>query len=823
MSMLIQYYRQNLDTQSIIRLCVCLCIALLLFVSTLSLSAEDGVIPDEDQEATTTLPVTPTITSATAVNVQAEIAALSQEVKQLQDAGRHQDARMLMDKILQLMPNDITTKKALRKYGVERQDAAFDYHVQQQLLTVEAHSHLLRAEHLAEKKLITKALVELDVAQNLHSRIEGGLSGDALQRLQDLQQQLVVESEQQSAEQREEARLDNQQTLVEQVEAKSRRVKNIFDQRLLRITTLVKKGLYEEALSYCRNLVRDYPGDGVADAMFLEVLNLSHEQRALSYKEKIIELKKEIQHQQHDSLRPKAWDGWPVFADDWQDRIENRDVSYYEVTLPDWQLELANKLKERMDVNFEDMDIGDALDFLSSRLGVNIVVDPDIRSDGMTVSINARNMTTSNILNWLAEQVDSQWQYFNEAVYFGAEQESEVIIRIYDVSQVIFVPQDFPGIVMELSSDQTGGGGSLFADDAFADDSDGVAPEDLIDLLQETVDPLGWEDHDDWGITIRGTVLMVTTTANTHLLIQDFINALRDTNDIQVNISAKWLTISDNFMEEIGINWQNDGGFPGLAGPGLQPGRAHSEHEYTGNVNNVLPGTAMELAQSVVGKGLNLHLAFLGAVQALGIFEAVEARQKGRILEHIDLTVKNGSRANAFIGRSVAYIGDYDVETGTGGTGFTISRLDPVISVLNVGATMDIKPFVSSDRKYVTLDLKPDFARVSFNIADIVALQPYNLGGNTVLLVDQYFPLELPVIRMNRVRTRVMIPDRGTVLVGGFKKHLEQNSYAQIPVLGNIPFIGRIFGRRGIYESRESLYLSVGAKIILYPELEALQ
>ena len=98
-----------------------------------------------------------------------------------------------------------------------------------------------------------------------------------------------------------------------------------------------------------------------------EVLNLSHEQRALSYKEKIIELKKEIQHQQHDSLRPKAWDGWPVFADDWQDRIENRDVSYYEVTLPDWQLELANKLKERMDVNFEDMDIGDALDFLSSR------------------------------------------------------------------------------------------------------------------------------------------------------------------------------------------------------------------------------------------------------------------------------------------------------------------------------------------------------------------------------------------------------------------------------------------------------------------------
>lgn len=795
----------------------------LLGCALLSVSAED-----HGETVAETVVAQTGAASKDARGVQIEIAALRQEIVQLQTAGRFKDARHLMDKILQLVSrtsHERLTETEVQRYTREHSQAdnVLDYHIQQQLLTVEAHGHLLRAEHLAEKGETIAALSELDAAENVHRRILGGLSEAALQRASDLRARLSGRREQDFLQQREQARQHNQQHLLNLVEQKKRRAQNIFEQRLLRITTLVTKGLYEEALSYCRNLVRDYPGDGVADAMFVEILNLAHVQRALSYKERMSDIKKEIKQRYHETLIPKAWNGWPVFADDWNERITSRDISYYQVTLPDWQLALMNKIKERMDVSFEEIDIGEALDFLSSRMGINIVVDPDVRSSGMTVTVHARHMTMANVLSWLAQQVDSQWGYFNEAVYFGATQESATITRIYDVSQVIFVPQDFPGVEMNLRagiSGNGGGGASMFANNGLDSDDEGVAPEDLIDLIQETVSPSAWEEYDDWGISVRGTVLMVSATEHTHLLVQDFINALRSSNDIQVHISAKWLNIADDFIEEIGLNWKNDGNFPTVTGSGISSNRVQDNFAFNADVSNVLPGTPTDLAQGIIGKGLNLHFAFLNAIQSLVAFEAIQARQKGRVLDHIDLTTTNGSRANAFMGRTIAYISDYDVQTGSNGGGY----LDPVIGQVSAGMTLDIQPFVSSDRKYVTLDLSPDFATVEFTIANIVALQSFfSTNGRAGIPVQIFYPVELPTLHINRVRTRVTIPDRGTVLAGGFKKHLNQNSYAQIPVLGNIPFLGRLFGRRAIYESHQSLYLSVGAKIILYPELEALQ
>jgi type II secretory pathway component GspD/PulD (secretin) len=66
-----------------------------------------------------------------------------------------------------------------------------------------------------------------------------------------------------------------------------------------------------------------------------------------------------------------------------------------------------------------------------------------------------------------------------------------------------------------------------------------------------------------------------------------------------------------------------------------------------------------------------------------------------------------------------------------------------------------------------------------------------------------------------------MIPDGGTVLVGGFGAHIEQQMSAKIPFLGHIPFLGRLFGKRGRYSDRSQLYLLTTVHIINYEELEA--
>jgi type II secretory pathway component GspD/PulD (secretin) len=42
-----------------------------------------------------------------------------------------------------------------------------------------------------------------------------------------------------------------------------------------------------------------------------------------------------------------------------------------------------------------------------------------------------------------------------------------------------------------------------------------------------------------------------------------------------------------------------------------------------------------------------------------------------------------------------------------------------------------------------------------------------------------------------------------------------------VPLLGSIPFLGRLFGARGRYADRTKLYLMSTVSIINYPELEA--
>ena len=144
-----------------------------------------------------------------------------------------------------------------------------------------------------------------------------------------------------------------------------------------------------------------------------------------------------------------------------------------------------------------------------------------------------------------------------------------------------------------------------------------------------------------------------------------------------------------------------------------------------------------------------------------------------------------------------------------------ISLPDPTVETLNYGLSVNIQPFIDASRQYVTADLQPIATDVSFIIERVFF--PYTING---FVFSSTFPLELPTLEVKQGSTRVMIPDRGTVLVGGLDRGLEQNTDSGVPLLSHIPFVGRLFGKRGRYSLRQSLYLSVTARIILNDEEE---
>lgn len=81
----------------------------------------------------------------------------------------------------------------------------------------------------------------------------------------------------------------------------------------------------------------------------------------------------------------------------------------------------------------------------------------------------------------------------------------------------------------------------------------------------------------------------------------------------------------------------------------------------------------------------------------------------------------------------------------------------------------------------------------------------------------------LPDKSTNRITSRVTIPDGEIFIIGGLARENESVAVSKIPILGDLPIIGRLFQSRGSSKSRDNLYVLLTAHIIDDPENEDLR
>jgi type II secretory pathway component GspD/PulD (secretin) len=92
--------------------------------------------------------------------------------------------------------------------------------------------------------------------------------------------------------------------------------------------------------------------------------------------------------------------------------------------------------------------------------------------------------------------------------------------------------------------------------------------------------------------------------------------------------------------------------------------------------------------------------------------------------------------------------------------------------------------------------------------------------GTTDVNLVQTYPVDVPETETASVATRVSVPDRGTLLLGGHKLAQEVEKEAGIPVLSKIPILGRLFSNRSVVRDQKILLVLVKPTIILQEEAE---
>lgn len=127
---------------------------------------------------------------------------------------------------------------------------------------------------------------------------------------------------------------------------------------------------------------------------------------------------------------------------------------------------------------------------------------------------------------------------------------------------------------------------------------------------------------------------------------------------------------------------------------------------------------------------------------------------------------------------------------------------------LTFGQSLDVVPFVSADGYTIQLNLVPSLTEF-LGYDQEVARQ-----FQTVVQGLPVQPTPLPRFRVRQVATSAIVWDGQTVMLGGLIAENVKKTREKVPVLGDIPFVGRLFRSESADSTKKNLVIFVTPTII---------
>ncbi len=154
---------------------------------------------------------------------------------------------------------------------------------------------------------------------------------------------------------------------------------------------------------------------------------------------------------------------------------------------------------------------------------------------------------------------------------------------------------------------------------------------------------------------------------------------------------------------------------------------------------------------------------------------------------------------------------------GAAGGGAIGSIITPNVQALPTGPVLDVLPTVAADGYTVNMALIPSITQ--FIGYDAVppefagAIQAQSVGSGTVG-VSLTATVPLPRTRVRQVVTQCVVWDAQTVMLGGLISEDIQNTKDKVPVLGDLPLVGRLFRSETKTNKKKNLVIFVTPTII---------
>jgi type II secretory pathway component GspD/PulD (secretin) len=535
--------------------------------------------------------------------------------------------------------------------------------------------------------------------------------------------------------------------------------------------------------------------------------------------------------------------------------------------------EVANLLNTVVSVDFKNKPLSEALDALREMTGVNIVPDKTfIDQDGIVmdqpVTMPLDRLPLRTVLRLMLQNCRLTYVIKDGVVLVTtpAGERGKMTEVIYPVADlVVQTDRDYPGdpvnqLVGKNNSqdnpysqnltwnkntspgDLAGGytpGGGMGTQVPGKPGSMGQKSmvQILMELIRNTIEPGSWRDMGGSGhidFYPVGMSLVVSQTPDIQEQIQLLLDRLRELQQLQVTVEVRFITLSENFYERIGVDMDfqfndNQTKFAkqvvasAFAPPSVPNEPSHLDNVIVGltpqgvftndldipvNVSSferaALPsGFAGFPGQPGGNGGIDLGVAFLSSIEVFLFLEAAQGDIRSNVLTAPKITLFNGQTATLsssltqFLVLEVIPI--RDPLTG-------LITFFPVNTPVPSTTTLTVTAIVSADRRYVTLSINPVITRI------VNSSRTFSPVAGIVL--------QQPDIESLTVFTAVSVPDGGTILLGGIKNMNEQRLEFGPPILSKIPYVNRLFRNQSFGREARSLMIMVTPRIIIPEEEE---
>lgn len=479
--------------------------------------------------------------------------------------------------------------------------------------------------------------------------------------------------------------------------------------------------------------------------------------------------------------------------------------------------------------------------------GVNMVLIDPSGSDP-AVNLTLRGLSLARVLDFTTESVGYEYDVQEDAVVVRQGQGgsgSRLETEFFPISRSTIIR------LTGISSNRSGGSGSSLSD-PFAPtpltaggDGDLAGNEEALlkNFLQRA--GVGFDLIDGANLALADGQLIVTQSPRNMEKVRNILR--RYTEVKQVEIEARFLEVRQGDLEELGFNWavnvagDNEANFGRFSnstrtlsdafGVGQSESRlAVTSADSTDEAGNLVPGLNMllpvlspaipntlDLASDAVG-GLANIAGVIGDAEVGLVIRALERQSGNDLMSAPKVTVLSGKTAEITVAQEMRYpesYGDIEAQVGKGDSsggsaGVAITAGTPENFVVrNVGVEMEVTPTVEDDNS-ISLLLEP-------RVTEFEGFVEYGgssvaIASNTTVTVPSGF--FQPIFSVRRVRTEVTIWDGATLVMGGLTREQAVSTEDKVPVLGDIPILGRLFQSKGKSAEKRNLLIFVTANLI---------